>query len=105
MSITLRMALPFALFVAFLGYFSLRARRDGMDTGAWIHERNRRTFTTPLKPGWWIPYVVFAGAAWTVLFVVSGFKLVLLVALPVVVLWVPLMTFGFRRLHRRTGQG
>lgn len=103
MSVTLRMALPFALFVAFLGYFSLRARRDGMETGAWIHERNRRTFTAPLKRNWWIPYVAFAAAAWTALFVTSGFKLVLLAALPVIVLWVPLGTLAFRWFYKRTG--
>ncbi|WP_445152077.1 hypothetical protein [Baekduia sp. Peel2402] len=104
MSSALRTALPFAAFAVFMGYFTLRARRDGTSTREWINRRNRRAFTTPLKPGWWIPYVVFAAAAWTVMFVVSGFKLVLLAALPVVVLWVPLMTLAFRWFYGRTGE-
>lgn len=97
--------LPFAAFAVFMGYFALRARRDGVSTKTWIDGRNRRTFTAPLKPGWWIPYVVFAVAAWTVLFIVSGFKLPLLIALPVIVLWVPLGMLAFRWFYRRTGEG
>jgi Na+/H+-dicarboxylate symporter len=93
--------IPVIFFAAFMAYFAVRARRDGKPVRQWIDDRNHRTFTN-LRPGWWIPHVAFALSAWTAIFIASGFKPVLFLALPVVVLWVPLWTLALRRLHGRT---
>jgi Na+/H+-dicarboxylate symporter len=92
--------LPVLFFAAFMTYFAVRARRDGKPVKQWIDDRNRQT-STNLRPGWWIPPVAFALIAWTAIFVGSGLKPLLLLALPVAVLWVPLGTLALRRLHRR----
>jgi hypothetical protein len=67
-----------------------------------LDDRNRRTFQN-LTLRKLIPHIVFAALAWTLLFVVSGFKPILLVALPVVLLWFPAMGGAFRWWYRRTG--
>ena len=96
-------ALPFAAFAAFLAAFAVQGRRRGMSTRQYVDERNRRTITAPHAPRWWRVHVAWAARAWTVLFIASGFQLVLLAFLPVVVLWVPLVTLALRRSHRRRG--
>jgi hypothetical protein len=96
-------ALPFVLFAAFMVAFAIKGRRRGLTGRQYINARNRDTFTAPLKPGWWRLHVAWAVVAWTVIFVASGFRLVLLAFLPVVVLWVPLWTLVIRRGYRRAG--
>jgi hypothetical protein len=91
---------PFAVFGAFMLLFTIQARRRGQSVDDYLYARNRETFTN-LKPGWWRLPVAFAAAAWAVLWIASGFKLVLLVALPVVVLWIPVWTLVFRAYFRR----
>lgn len=102
MADVLRIAFPFAVFLAFLGYFRWRARRDGTTTGAWLHERNRSTFAN-LTTRKLLPQIVFTAIAWAVLFVASGFKPILLAILPVFLLWFPVMGGAFRWWYRRMG--
>jgi hypothetical protein len=96
-------ALPFVVFAAFLAIFAIKGRRRGQTGRQYVEARNRETFTAPLKPGWWRIHVAWALTLWTVLFVASGFRLVLLAFLPLVVLWVPLWTLVIRRGYRRAG--
>src|SRR3954471_22490865 len=93
-------AAPFMVFGAFMLFFAFQASRRGQSVNDYLYARNRETFTN-LKPGWWRLPVALAAAAWAVLRIASGFKLVLLVALPVVVLWIPVWTLVFRAYFRR----
>jgi len=65
-----------------------------------VRSRNQETFRN-LRPRWWTPHVVFALAAWAVVWVQSNFRPILLIALPLVVLWVPLWGTVFSRWYRR----
>lgn len=92
--------LPFIVFGAFMVVFAILARRRGQSVKDYLRSRNRETFLN-LKPGWWKSHVAFAVVIWLVVWIGSGFKLILLVALPVVLLWVPLWGTAFRWYYRR----
>lgn len=93
-------ARPVIVFCAFVVGFAIQARRRGQSVNEYLWQRNRTTFRN-LKPGWWKPHVVFAALGWTVVLVTVGFKLVLVAALPLVLLWVPLWGFVLRSYFRR----
>jgi hypothetical protein len=91
---------PFIVFVAFLVLFAVRARRRGQSVNEYLRSRNRETFLN-LRPGWWKPHVVFALVVWMVVWISSGFKLIVLVALPLVLVWVPFWGTAIGWYYRR----
>lgn len=99
-AIALRPALPFIIFGAFMLLFTVKARRRGQSVNDYLNARNRETFTN-LKPGWWKLPAALSALMWAGLWVASGFRLILLVALPIVVLWIPVWGTLFRAYFRR----
>jgi hypothetical protein len=91
---------PFVVFGLFMLIFSVQARRRGQSINEYLNARNRETFTN-LKPGWWKWPVAGAALLWAVFWAASGFKPAALIVLPVVVLWIPMCTLGFRAYFRR----
>lgn len=92
---------PFIVFGAFMVVFAILARRRRQSVNEYLRARNRETFRH-LKPGWWKPHVAFALVIWLIVWISSGFKLILLAALPVVLLWVPFWGSIFRWYYRRS---
>jgi hypothetical protein len=99
-AIALNAAAPFLVFGVFMLLFAIQARRRGQSVNEYLYARNRQTFTN-LKPGWWKLPVTFSALAWTAVWIASGLKPILLVALPLVVLWIPLWGLAFRAYFRR----
>lgn len=91
---------PFIVFAGFTAVFVILARRRGQSVHEYLRSRNRQTFLN-LRPGWWKIHVAFGLAIWTVVWISSGFKLILLVALPVVLAWVPFWGSVIRWYYRR----
>lgn len=91
---------PFIVFGAFMLVFVILARRRGQSVNEYLRSRNRQTFLN-LRPGWWKPHVAFGLAIWAVVWISSGFKLILLVALPLVLAWVPFWGTAIRWYYRR----
>src|SRR4051794_38543698 len=88
-------AAPFVVFGAFMLLFAVQARQRGQSVNDYLYARNREAFAS-MKPGWWKVPVAFAAVLWAALWIASGFKPIGLVALPLVVGWVPFWGVVFR---------
>lgn len=91
---------PFIVFGVFMVVFAILARRRGQSVSEYLRSRNRETFLN-LRPGWWKPHVLFALIVWTAVWISSGLKLIVLVALPLVLVWVPFWGIAIRWYYRR----
>lgn len=100
MALSINDAVPFLVFGAFMLLFTFQARRGGQSVNDYLRGRNRETFLN-LKPGWWKVPVGCSAVIWAVVWIGSGFKPILLAALPLVVLWIPFWGLVFRAYFRR----